>query len=71
TGEELKEMFINEAKVLAVVEEDRKPWMIPIYNYLTEETLLAEKKRQELFDVSREEKFMRDLAACMPEQGPW
>ncbi|GKE12530.1 reverse transcriptase domain-containing protein, partial [Tanacetum coccineum] len=43
--EELKEKSINEAKVLAVVEEDGDTWMTPIYNYLTEETLPAEKEK--------------------------
>ncbi|GJY97702.1 hypothetical protein Tco_0514612, partial [Tanacetum coccineum] len=37
--------FINEAKVLAVVEEEGDTWMTPIYNYLTEETLLTEKEK--------------------------
>ncbi|GJV99658.1 reverse transcriptase domain-containing protein [Tanacetum coccineum] len=43
--EELKEKSINEAEVLAVVEEDGDTWMTLIYNYLTEETLLAEKEK--------------------------
>ncbi|GJV59947.1 reverse transcriptase domain-containing protein [Tanacetum coccineum] len=43
--EELKEKYINEAKVLTVVEEEGDTWMTPIYNYLTEETLHAEKKK--------------------------
>nr|GEU30829.1 reverse transcriptase domain-containing protein [Tanacetum cinerariifolium] len=42
--EELKEKYINEAKVLAVMEEEGDVWMTPIYNYLTEETLPVEKK---------------------------
>ncbi|GJS22695.1 reverse transcriptase domain-containing protein [Tanacetum coccineum] len=43
--EELKEKFINEAEVLVVVEEEGDTYMTPIYNYLTEETLLAEKEK--------------------------
>ncbi|GKD32036.1 reverse transcriptase domain-containing protein, partial [Tanacetum coccineum] len=43
--EELKEKSINEAKVLAVVEEEGDTWMTPIYNYLTKETLLEEKEK--------------------------
>ncbi|GJX39072.1 reverse transcriptase domain-containing protein [Tanacetum coccineum] len=43
--EELKEKFINEAEVLAVVEEEGDTWMTPIYNYLTEETLPVEKEK--------------------------
>ncbi|GKD51312.1 reverse transcriptase domain-containing protein, partial [Tanacetum coccineum] len=42
--EELKEKSINEAEVLAVVEEEGDTWMTLIYNYLTEETLPAEKE---------------------------
>nr|GEW07885.1 hypothetical protein [Tanacetum cinerariifolium] len=42
---ELKEKSINEAKVLTVVEEEGDTWMTPIYNYLTKETLLAEKEK--------------------------
>ncbi|GJV17542.1 reverse transcriptase domain-containing protein [Tanacetum coccineum] len=43
--EELKEKSINEAEVLAVVEEEGDTRMTPIYNYLTEETLPAEKEK--------------------------
>ncbi|GJT53415.1 reverse transcriptase domain-containing protein [Tanacetum coccineum] len=43
--EELKEKSISEAEVLAVVEEEGDTWMAPIYNCLTEETLLAEKEK--------------------------
>ncbi|GKE25434.1 reverse transcriptase domain-containing protein [Tanacetum coccineum] len=42
--EVLKEKSINEAEVLTVVEEEGNTWMTPIYEYLTEETLPAEKK---------------------------
>nr|GEU44929.1 reverse transcriptase domain-containing protein [Tanacetum cinerariifolium] len=41
----LKKKSINEAKVLAVMEEERDTSMTPIYNYLMEETLLAEKEK--------------------------
>ncbi|GKE72554.1 reverse transcriptase domain-containing protein [Tanacetum coccineum] len=43
--EKLKEKSINEAEVLAVVEEKGDTWMTPIYNYLMEETLPAEKEK--------------------------
>nr|GFA32620.1 reverse transcriptase domain-containing protein [Tanacetum cinerariifolium] len=43
--EELKEKSINEAEVLAVVEEERDTWMTLIYNYLTKETLPAVKEK--------------------------
>ncbi|GJX49522.1 reverse transcriptase domain-containing protein [Tanacetum coccineum] len=42
---ELKEKSINETEVLAVVKEEGDTWMTPIYNYLTEETLLAKKEK--------------------------
>nr|GEW04527.1 retrotransposon protein, putative, Ty3-gypsy subclass [Tanacetum cinerariifolium] len=44
--EEIKEKSINEREVLAVVEEDRRTWMTPIYDYLTEE--FFQKKRGRL-----------------------
>nr|GEV36678.1 reverse transcriptase domain-containing protein [Tanacetum cinerariifolium] len=43
--EELSQKSINEAKVLAVVEEEGDTWMTPIHNYLTNEALLAEKEK--------------------------
>nr|GEV60044.1 reverse transcriptase domain-containing protein [Tanacetum cinerariifolium] len=43
--EELKEKSINEAEVLAVIEEDRDKWMTSIYKYLMKETLPAEKEK--------------------------
>nr|GEX85061.1 reverse transcriptase domain-containing protein [Tanacetum cinerariifolium] len=43
--EELNQKSINEAKVLAVMEEEGDTWMTPIYNYLREETLPTEKEK--------------------------
>ncbi|GJW76754.1 reverse transcriptase domain-containing protein [Tanacetum coccineum] len=43
--EELNKKSINEVEVLAIVEEEGNTWMTPIYNYLMEETLPAEKKK--------------------------
>ncbi|GJR41445.1 reverse transcriptase domain-containing protein [Tanacetum coccineum] len=43
--EELKEKSINEREVLAVVEEEGDTWMIPIHEYLTDETLPAERNK--------------------------
>ncbi|GKD29072.1 reverse transcriptase domain-containing protein [Tanacetum coccineum] len=43
--EELNEKSINEAEVLAVVKEEGDTWMTPIYEYLMEEILLAEKEK--------------------------
>ncbi|GKF90897.1 reverse transcriptase domain-containing protein, partial [Tanacetum coccineum] len=43
--EELKEKSIDEKEVLAVVEEEERTWLTPIYEYLTEEILLEEKRK--------------------------
>ncbi|GKG28097.1 hypothetical protein Tco_0406424, partial [Tanacetum coccineum] len=43
--EELKEKSVNESEVLAVVEEEGDSWMTPIHEYLTDETLPAERKK--------------------------
>nr|GEY70345.1 reverse transcriptase domain-containing protein [Tanacetum cinerariifolium] len=43
--EELKEKSINEMEVLAVVEEEGNTWMTPVYEYLTEDILLEDKKK--------------------------
>ncbi|GJX58600.1 reverse transcriptase domain-containing protein [Tanacetum coccineum] len=43
--EELKENSVNEREVLAVVEEEGDSWMTPIHEYLTDETLPAERKK--------------------------
>ncbi|GJY15396.1 reverse transcriptase domain-containing protein [Tanacetum coccineum] len=43
--EELKEKSIDEKEVLAVVEEEGRTWMTPIYEYLMEEILPEEKRK--------------------------
>ncbi|GJW77031.1 reverse transcriptase domain-containing protein, partial [Tanacetum coccineum] len=43
--EELKEKLVNESEVLVVVEEEGESWMTPIHEYLTDETLPAERKK--------------------------
>nr|GEX32582.1 reverse transcriptase domain-containing protein [Tanacetum cinerariifolium] len=43
-AEELKEKSIDEREVLAVVEEEGRTWMTPIYEYLTEEIPSEEKR---------------------------
>ncbi|GJY54770.1 reverse transcriptase domain-containing protein, partial [Tanacetum coccineum] len=40
-----KEKSIDEKEVLAVVEEEERTWLTPIYEYLTEEILLEEKRK--------------------------
>ncbi|GJR19938.1 hypothetical protein Tco_0968465 [Tanacetum coccineum] len=44
-SKELKEKSVNEIEVLAVVEEEGDSWMTPIHEYLTDETLPAERKK--------------------------
>nr|GEV66684.1 reverse transcriptase domain-containing protein [Tanacetum cinerariifolium] len=43
--EELKKKSISKVEILAVVEEEGDTWMTPIFEYLTEETLLAYVKK--------------------------
>ncbi|GJW12740.1 reverse transcriptase domain-containing protein [Tanacetum coccineum] len=43
--EELKEKSVNEIEVLTVVEEEGDSWMTSIHEYLTDETLPAERKK--------------------------
>ncbi|GKD53663.1 reverse transcriptase domain-containing protein [Tanacetum coccineum] len=43
--EELKEKSVNASEVPAMVEEEGESWMTPIQEYLTDETLLAERKK--------------------------
>ncbi|GJU96908.1 reverse transcriptase domain-containing protein [Tanacetum coccineum] len=45
--EELKEKSISEVEILAVVEEEEDTWMTHIFEYLTEETLPTDLKKQE------------------------
>ncbi|GKC69978.1 reverse transcriptase domain-containing protein [Tanacetum coccineum] len=51
--EELKEKSISEVEILAVVEEEEDTWMTPIFEYLTEETLPADLKKQEQSVVAK------------------
>nr|GEW76004.1 reverse transcriptase domain-containing protein [Tanacetum cinerariifolium] len=44
--EELNKKSINEAEVLAMVKEEGNTWMTSIYEYLTDETLHAERKKE-------------------------
>ncbi|GJZ44622.1 reverse transcriptase domain-containing protein [Tanacetum coccineum] len=66
---ELNEKSINEAEVLAVVKEEGDTWMTPIYNYLTEETLPAEKEKKldKIKDSNRQTKQLEDLTDRMRE----
>ncbi|GJV38124.1 reverse transcriptase domain-containing protein [Tanacetum coccineum] len=44
-AKDLKENLVNESEVLAVVEKEGESWMTPIHEYLTDETLPAERKK--------------------------
>ncbi|GJX31827.1 reverse transcriptase domain-containing protein [Tanacetum coccineum] len=44
--EELKEKSISEAEILAIVEEEENTWMTPIFEYLTEEILPVDAKKE-------------------------
>nr|GEW80975.1 reverse transcriptase domain-containing protein [Tanacetum cinerariifolium] len=44
--EELKEKSISEVEILAVVKEEEDTWMTSIFEYLTEETLSADVKKE-------------------------
>nr|GEW24392.1 reverse transcriptase domain-containing protein [Tanacetum cinerariifolium] len=62
---ELNEKSKNKAEVLAVVEEEGDTWMTPIYKYLTEETLLAEKeKARAMRRKSRRHAYARRNKIC-------
>ncbi|GKB92244.1 reverse transcriptase domain-containing protein, partial [Tanacetum coccineum] len=43
--EELKEKSVNKREVLVMIEEEGDTWMTPIHEYLTNETLPAERKK--------------------------
>ncbi|GJX13067.1 reverse transcriptase domain-containing protein [Tanacetum coccineum] len=63
---ELKEKSIDEKEVLAVVEEEGHTWMTPIYEYLTEDIILEEKRKARAIHrkageiISDNEKQFRD-----------
>ncbi|GJX01711.1 reverse transcriptase domain-containing protein [Tanacetum coccineum] len=70
--EELNEKSVNEAEVLAVVEEEGATWMTPIYEYLTEETLLAEKeKARAVRRKSRRYAVINGVIYKKSYLGPW
>nr|GEV19649.1 reverse transcriptase domain-containing protein [Tanacetum cinerariifolium] len=60
--EELKEKSINEREVLAVVEEEGRTWMTPIYEYLMKEILLEEKRKAR--------SIRRKAGSCNMHAGP-
>ncbi|GJU64886.1 reverse transcriptase domain-containing protein [Tanacetum coccineum] len=70
--EELKEKTINKAEVLAVVEEEGSTSMTPIYEYLTEETLLTEKeKARAVRRKSRRYAVINGVIYKIPYLGSW
>ncbi|GJT74866.1 reverse transcriptase domain-containing protein [Tanacetum coccineum] len=70
--EELDEKSINEKEVLAVVEEEGSTWMTPIYEYLTEEILPAEKeKARAIRRKSRRYSVINGVLYKKSYLGPW
>ncbi|GJT34612.1 reverse transcriptase domain-containing protein [Tanacetum coccineum] len=59
--EELKEKSIDEKEVLAVVEEEGRTWMTPIYEYLTEEILPEKRGRQEPYAARQANYVLREI----------
>ncbi|GJT21771.1 reverse transcriptase domain-containing protein [Tanacetum coccineum] len=70
--EELNEKYINEAEVLAVVEEEGDTWMTPIYEYLAKETLPEEKeKARAIRRKSRRYAVINGVLYKKSYLGPW
>ncbi|GJQ90645.1 reverse transcriptase domain-containing protein [Tanacetum coccineum] len=70
--EELKEKSINEAEVLAVVDEEGDTWMTLIYNYLAKEELLADKKKaRAIRRKSGRYVVINKVLYMKPYLGPW
>ncbi|GJX18188.1 reverse transcriptase domain-containing protein [Tanacetum coccineum] len=70
--EELKEKSIHKKEVLAVVEEEEQTWMTPIYEYLTKEILLEDKKKARV--VSRKASRYTIINGTLYKKsflGPW
>ncbi|GKB70157.1 reverse transcriptase domain-containing protein [Tanacetum coccineum] len=70
--EELKEKSIDEKEVLAVVEEEGRTWMTPIYEYLTEEILPEEKKKLRCVGPLHANYVLREIheGSCSMHAGP-
>nr|GEX35759.1 reverse transcriptase domain-containing protein [Tanacetum cinerariifolium] len=66
--EELNKKSINETEVLALVEKEGDTWMTPIYEYLTEETLIAKKEKERALRRNSR-RYGIDIAGPFPE-GP-
>ncbi|GJY31038.1 reverse transcriptase domain-containing protein [Tanacetum coccineum] len=70
--EELKEKSVNESEVLAVVEEEGDSWMTPIHEYLTDETLPAERKKARAIKrKSRRFAIINGILYKKSFLGPW
>ncbi|GKA99083.1 reverse transcriptase domain-containing protein [Tanacetum coccineum] len=70
--EELKEKSISEVEILAVIEEEGDTWMTPIFEYLTEETLPADVKKERA--VRRKSQRFAVLNGTLYKKyflGPW
>ncbi|GJS88124.1 reverse transcriptase domain-containing protein [Tanacetum coccineum] len=70
--EDLNEKSINEAEVLAVVEEEGDTWMTPIYEFLTEETLPVEREKARVVRrKSRRYAVINGVLYKKSYLGPW
>ncbi|GJT87345.1 reverse transcriptase domain-containing protein [Tanacetum coccineum] len=64
--EELKEKSTNKAEVLAIVEEEGNTWMTRIYEYLAEEILHAESKKQGRYGSNQDGTPRKESDTRMP-----
>ncbi|GKC68070.1 reverse transcriptase domain-containing protein, partial [Tanacetum coccineum] len=70
--EELKEKLIDEKEVLAVVEEEGRTWITPIYEYLTEEILPEEKRKARAVHRKAANYILKEIhdGSCSMHSGP-
>ncbi|GJR55336.1 reverse transcriptase domain-containing protein [Tanacetum coccineum] len=70
--EELKEKSIDEREVLAVVEEEGRTWMTPIYEYLARKFFQKKRGRQEPYAARQANYILREIheGSCIIHAGP-
>ncbi|GKD66643.1 hypothetical protein Tco_1308751 [Tanacetum coccineum] len=70
--EELKEKSISEVEILTVVEEEGDTWMTPIFEYLMEETLPADVKKERAVRC-KSQRFAVNIGTLYKKSflGPW
>nr|GEU57545.1 reverse transcriptase domain-containing protein [Tanacetum cinerariifolium] len=69
--EELKERSIDEREVLVVVEKEGRTWMTLIYEYLTEEILLEEKRKARAIRSKAEAKPVATITGAQIKKFIW